>query len=271
MTADLVESIRKNQAILFVGAGVSKGLGLPSWKELIAKMGDDLDYDKDIFSTFGDYLALAEYYMLQSGSLGPLRSWMDRSWHKDESRIAESEVHKLIVELNFPIIYTTNYDRWLELAFQHYGKNYSKIINVGDIPNIESGKTQIIKFHGDFDDDSSLVLTESQYFERLNFESPLDIKLRSDSLGRTILFIGYSLTDVNIRYLLYKLNKLWECSGYHKFQPKSYLFSSRPNAIQEEVLRARNIEMIFSKIDDPGEALIAFLQDLSLQAFGRDK
>ena len=26
-------------------------------------------------------------------------------------------------------------------------------------------KTQIIKFHGDFDDDSSLVLTESSFFQ----------------------------------------------------------------------------------------------------------
>ena len=45
----------------------------------------------------------------------------------------------------------------------------------------------------DFSDDSSIVLTESSYFERLEFNSPLDIKLRSDMLGKTILYIGYSL------------------------------------------------------------------------------
>ena len=67
-------------------------------------------------------------------------------------------------------------------------------------------KTQIIKFHGDFDDDSSLVLTESSFFIALDFESPLDIKLRSDSLEKSLLFIGYSLSDINIRYMLYKLH-----------------------------------------------------------------
>jgi len=34
-------------------------------------------------------------------------------------------------------------------------------------------------------------------FDRLYFSSPLDIKLRTDALGRSILFIGYSLSDVN--------------------------------------------------------------------------
>lgn len=30
----------------------------------------------------------------------------------------------------------------------------------------------------------------------------LDIKLRSDMLGKTILYIGYSLEDINMRFLL---------------------------------------------------------------------
>lgn len=269
MTAELVEAIRNRNAVLFVGAGVSMGVGLPSWGQLVAKMGSDLGYDENVFKTFGDYPALAEFYHLRKGSLGPLRSWMDRTWHKDETKIEKSKVHQLIVDLAFPFIYTTNYDRYLELAFDLHKKEYSKIVSVGDMPNIKPSVTQIIKFHGDFDDDTSLIMTESHYYERLSLESPLDIKLRSDTLGRTILFIGYSLTDINIRYLLYKLNKLWRSSTLQKFQPKSYLFSAKPNVIQEDVLRARNIEMISSEIDDPGAALVSFMQDLAHQAFGK--
>ena len=40
--------------------------------------------------------------------------------------------------------------------------------------------THIVKFHGTFDDDASLVLTESSYFDRLEFESAIDIKLRAN-------------------------------------------------------------------------------------------
>jgi hypothetical protein len=52
------------------------------------------------------------------------------------------------------------------------------------------------------------VLTETDFLNRLSFDSPLDIKLHADALGRTVLFIGYSMTDPNIRLLLHsKLGK----------------------------------------------------------------
>ena len=252
--------------MLFVGAGVSMNLGLLSWKGLIAKMAEDLGFEASQFSTFGDYLALAEYYKIKTGSLGGLRSWMDRTWHSDAVNIGESDAHRLIVETDFPIIYTTNYDRWLEIAFDHYQRSYSKITNVTDLVRIREGATQIVKFHGDFDDDRSLVLDESSYFERLEFESPLDIKLRSDVLARSVLFIGYSLSDVSLRYLFYKLDKLWKLHGKYSVRPRSYIFVPRPNPVQEAVLDQWGISMISSDRADPKTALVEFLEDLKSKA-----
>ncbi len=131
-----------------------------------------------------------------------------------------------------------------------------------DLVNLDSASTQIVKFHGDFDDYKSIVLTESSYFERLDFEQPLDIKLRSDVLGKTILFIGYSLNDINIRFLLYKLNKIWINSNYQDCQPKSYIFLGTPNMVQQEVLEARGIKTIISESDNVKEGVIEFLKNL---------
>src|ERR1051325_10681320 len=198
MIDPLVQALRERQAILFVGAGVSKSLGLPTWSELIAEMAVQLDYDPSVFEAHGSgYLELAEYYKLKKTSLGPLRSWMDRKWHLDDSKVDASKTHQAILNLGFPIIYTTNYDTWLEIAFKRKSKSFVKIANVGDFTKIRDGLTQIVKLHGDFDDDESLVLTETSYFERLAFESPLDIKLRSDSIGKPILFMGYGFSDIN--------------------------------------------------------------------------
>jgi hypothetical protein len=74
-------------------------LGLPSWSELVREMANNLGYNPDIFSLFGDHLALAEYYKLEKGTIGPLRSWMDNAWHKNSIQIAKSEIHRLIVYL----------------------------------------------------------------------------------------------------------------------------------------------------------------------------
>lgn len=187
---------------------------------------------------------------------------MDRSWHSDDIKIEESEVHRLIYEIDFPIIYTTNYDRWIERTYSHYGKEYSKIVNVGDLVNLNANDTQIVKFHGDFDDDNSIVLTEASYFERLGFETPLDIKLRSDILGKSVLFIGYGLNDLNIRYLLFKLDKIWENSNQSFVRPSSYIFLTRPNPIQETILEKRGIKTITSLKDNHEEGTIDFLNDL---------
>jgi hypothetical protein len=258
----LVQAYRSKRLILFVGAGVSMTLGLPSWRQLVDHMARELGFDPDIYRTFGSDLTLAEFYRVTKGQIGPLRSWMDREWHSSSTDISRSRVHELIAKADFDLIYTTNYDRWLERALDHYRKPYSKIASVGDLSLIAKDKTQIVKFHGDFDDDTSIVLDETSYFERLEFESPLDIKFRSDVLGRSVLFIGYSLSDINIRYLFYRLANLWKKSSRGVPQPMSFVFSARPNAVQEAVLAQWNIKMISSQGDDPEKALIGLLEQL---------
>jgi hypothetical protein len=259
---DLVDAIRRKRAILFAGAGVSKNVGVPTTGEIVNEIARQLGYDPQEFGGMADRRTLAEFYLLTKGTLGPLRSWMDVTWHRQDVNVKDSEVHRLIVELAFPIIYTTNYDRWLERAFEAYGKEYIKITNVGDLLEAPEGVTQIVKFHGDFDDDESIILTETSFFERLSFESALDLKLQSDALGRPVLFIGYSLSDINIRYLLFKLERLWESSKLSQLRPKSYIFLSGPNPVQERVLRRRGLEPIISECATPGEGLAQFLSGL---------
>src|SRR5215217_8284807 len=127
-TDELVAAISRRKAILFVGAGASMSVGLPSWNLLAEHMAEELDVPADMLEGVS-YQTLAEYYRLRSGSIGPLRSWMDRHWHVSPEAIEASPLHRLIVELNFPIIYTTNYDRNLEAAFDLHGCPYDRIAN----------------------------------------------------------------------------------------------------------------------------------------------
>lgn len=258
---DLKQSIREKKVILFVGAGVSKNINLPLFSELIDEVANMLDYDPDVFKTLSNYQSLVEYYQIKKNGICNLNKYMNVQWHKQGTDVLDkTNIYKNIVELDFPIIYTTNYDNWLEKAFDYYQKNYVKVVGVKDFVNINNAITQIIKFHGDFEDDSSIVLTESSYFERLDFSSPLDIKLQSDMLGMSILFIGYSLEDVNMRFLLYKLSKIWE--KHKDIRPASYIFMTRPNEVEQIILETRGITSIVSNDDDPGSGLTTFLESL---------
>lgn len=261
MFEELRNSIREENVILFVGAGISATLGLPNWSQLISQISSELGYDDRLFKQYGDSLVLAEYYEINKGHIGELRSWMDSNWNISTEGIKESKIYEYITKLNCPIIYTTNYDHCLETAFEAWGKKYKRIVDVDDFVGIDSKTTQIVKFHGDTISDDSIVLTESSYFKRLDFESPLDIKLRSDMIGKSILFIGYSLSDINIRLLIYKLDQLWLKSNNGK-RPKSYVFLPTPNPVQESILQHRGIQTIIGNELDKTESIKSFLNEL---------
>lgn len=262
MFEELKKSLKNKETILFIGAGVPATIGLPTWSMLINHIARELGYDERLYKQYGDSLQLAEYYIVNKGHIGELRSWMDIHWKVDENAIRNSQIYKSITELNCPIIYTTNYDHSLEEAFRIWNKPFRKIIGIQDMVRVQPDETQIIKFHGDTVDDSSIVLTESSYFDRLNFESPLDIKLRSDMLGKSILFIGYSASDINIRFLIYKLNQLWKKSNKISERPKSYLFLSTPNPVQEKILENKGIHTIVGEDPDKTKSLEVFLKEL---------
>jgi hypothetical protein len=260
---ELARAVKERHAILFAGAGLSMNVGLPSWQEFIDRMGEELGLDTDnLLGPAVSYHTLAEYYRIKQGSIGALRSWMDRNWKVSDEKVRASKMHALIVELGFSIIYTTNYDRNIEAAFAAHRRDFVKVANARDIAKTREGVAQIVKFHGDFDDDDSLVITETDYFNRLAFDSPLDIKFRSDALGKTVLFIGYSMSDMNIRLLLHNLWRTWQTSGYAKDRPKSFVFMARPNPMQKAVLEQWGITALSGESDDPEEALTGFLTAL---------
>src|SRR4051794_23148920 len=263
----LANAVKRRHAILFVGAGVSMAVGLPSWRSLVDHLLKELDLGPDLIDGMNDgYQMLAEFYRLNQGGMGSLRSWLDRNWKVATDRVAESRLHKLIVELDFPTIYTTNYDRNLETAFDLHNKAYAKITNAKQMADAPDGVTHIVKYHGDFDDDASLVLTETDFLDRLSFESPLDIKFRADALARTILFIGYSMSDPNIRLLLHDIWRTWERSGHQGDRPQSFVFMPSSNPVQAAMLARWGITLLTPESGAcADEALTAFLADIQMR------
>lgn len=259
---ELSEKLTNGQLILFVGAGISRSFGLPSYSELIGDIGRDLGFDKELFESYGDYLTLAEYYNLESGGLGPLKEKLKIEWARKISDLKSSPVHKAIVELGCKLIYTTNFDHLLEHAHRAFNVRYRTIKGAKDMADLIVDRVQIVKFHGDLTQGSNLIFTESDYFHRLSFESPLDVKLKADMFGKSLLFIGYSMTDINIRYLLYKVQKAWEGEVKSHLRPKSFVFFDRPNMVQEGVLAARGIQAVVSNHADRTAGLVNFLEAL---------
>lgn len=264
-----VESVKQRRLLPFIGAGFSKNVdkSFPDWSEVIRSSGADLlDYDSDVLATQGDYLQIAEY-LDANGLLFELYNILSRGLDNERFDVSASRPHLLLPYLDTQSIFTTNWDSWIEKGFQHERMPHSKVVTHRDFvsPRIPAPRgvapspayaptlltkirtqhkqTAIVKFHGDFSNHQSIVFRESDYYNRLDFEHPLDIKLRSEIIGRSVLFIGYSFSDPNVRYIWHKLTKLMRSVDAGD-QIKSYFVTHLSNPLQIELFRRRHIETI---------------------------
>ena len=242
------ESIRENGTFIpFIGAGVSASLGIQDWSGLINHVADELGFNEKIFSELGDYLALAEYCELNE-KMDIVLAWMRKEWsdEKFKKKIGESEIYNALVSFNCKRIYTTNFDGFIETAYnQKKQESAVSVVSIDDFTKKENrGKTQVIKLHGDLED-AHLVFSESSYYDRLMNPSALDFKLQSDMLDKTFLFLGYSVSDINIRRIIYMLDNLWKGKSN---RPDSYIFLPKPNIVFSRILEQRNIHTILGEM-----------------------
>ncbi len=266
----LAQLIADKKVILFVGAGISASVGLPAWDKLIEQIGVKKGIDSDLFKGYGNFMMLAEYAD-DVGIYENVKETFDVEDNETiQTKLRDSQIYKKIYELDFPIIYTTNYDHLIEQYYAMQGEDKSVVVSkISDMEKINPQKTRIMKFHGDVKEEGAIVLSESQYFERMDFQNFMDIQLQADMLQYSILFIGYSLSDINIKLLLYLAQKRWknirteEDRGNIGERKHSYIFTTTPNYVQKSVFEKNGIISLSGNIADKEEGTLDFLKRLS--------
>ena len=247
LPTELIEMVRTRRVIPFLGAGFSAPLNLPDWDTLLSKIAseieDDLPYEEVKKFCNSDFLQIAEYYFIKSDrSIGPIRHVISRQLDPAADPLS-SGAHIELVNLGAPQIYTTNYDDLIERTFRLLHQPVEVIALPKHVATALGAKTQVIKYHGDLRHEATLVLTESSYYARLDFESPMDLKFRSDLLGRSVLFVGYSFRDINIRVIWFKLMRMMKDIRTED-RPTSYIVRFSPNAVLEKLYDEVGIKSI---------------------------
>ena len=262
----LAKLITEKKVMLFVGAGISASVKLPTWGRLIEQLGAKKGFDKDLFQCYGDNMLLAEYADLDGNVYEELKNNFDIQNNTELcERLGKSEIYQKIYELDFPVIYTTNYDHLIEEYYKQKGKReYTVIKNIEDMSRLKTGQTRIMKFHGDLEDEQSIVLSESQYFKRMDFQNFMDIQLQADMLQYKILFLGYSLSDINIKLLLYLARKRAHINEKSESQQEfnAYIFTATPNQVQKDVFAKNRIASLSGDMADKEKGTLEFLKQL---------
>ena len=91
----------------------------------------------------------------------------------------------------------------------------------------------------------------------------MDLKLRSDILGRAILFVGYSFRDPNIAYLFRTVNEKFSTLPHSFAGKRAYIVVTNPSDFELQLFQERKIEVIPTEDLDRTRAISNLLAELA--------
>jgi hypothetical protein len=215
---NLLRRIKNGRCTPFLGAGAAYGT-LPLGGAIAKKWREENHYpeqDEDNLARIAQYLAI-DY----GDSVVPKEKLVEE-WFSSGVRPNYSDnnqPHGVLASLPLPIYITTNYDNFMMEALQNrlrkprlelcrWNSSIYDYSSVFDDPNFAVDRDHPIVFHlhGHKDTVNSLVLTEDDYIDFLlqlskDREHLLPAPIQSALASTSLLFIGYSLADLNFRVI----------------------------------------------------------------------
>lgn len=200
----LLELVRKEDIILFAGAGMSMYAGYPSGVALAKTMYDNLtDDEKREMDITDDLPKLTnEIFYLKNGSKNYLFEILKREFQKEPT---STETHDLLARIpHFKTIITTNYDT----LFESTNKNLDVIRKSKDYPLADPKKQWLFKVHGDLSDTARIILTKTdydKYFSTSQEDTVFWNAIKDRLASHHVVFVGYSMEDPNTTAIIDKI------------------------------------------------------------------
>lgn len=196
-------ALDNREAALFIGAGLSNGVGFKTWPNLLREVAEELGLDVDKET---DLVGLAQFHVNEKKVRTRLNQLLIDEYSPD---VPLTENHKLIASLPVETVWTTNYDQLLERAFREAGKIYDAKVTTDNFSTTRRGKeVTIYKMHGDVTQPQDAVLTKEDYELYGVTREVFTNALKGDLIGKNFLFLGFSFTDPNIDYILSRIRVL---------------------------------------------------------------
>ena len=197
--SDIKQDSEHDKLALFIGSGVSRNSGMPSWESVVGEFAKDLGIEK--FTT-DDYLDIPEKYYNKFGRL---------EYNKKLSLLLNIsprniDIQKKLYDLNPSHIVTTNWDELIENASNEVeNSEYSVVSNDNELSKTDNSKL-IIKMHGSitniFNDENAIVMKYSDYLNYFKNFPLIDIYVKSIFSTKRVIFLGYSLSDKNVQDIM---------------------------------------------------------------------
>lgn len=195
----IIKASQNHSLSFFVGAGVSSLSGAPSWKQLIQKICEQINYPvKDNYSSDENLRMPQIFYHSIDKDDEQYYRFIEQNLIQEE--LSPNAVHKALLRLNPVSFITTNFDDLLETAAIQYCQSYISVACDNEVANI-NGDKYILKLHGDLKH-RNIVFKEEDYLNYSENFKLIETLLKSIFSTNTVVFIGYGLNDYNIKLAL---------------------------------------------------------------------
>ncbi|MBI4232493.1 SIR2 family protein [Candidatus Peregrinibacteria bacterium] len=280
----LIVATRERRLVPFVGSGFSKQAGAdkyPSWTELLltmlrdAKRRGEVDAitERHIKSMIhkGQHLMAAEALKSRMAT-DAFATLMEESFAPQN--VTPSHAHRTLLLLNPRMIVTTNYDRLIENTYAEIKRQAMTVITYDESAKAqrrlqddkERERTFLYKIHGDVEDISSLILSETDYRRLLYDSAGYNAVLGSVFIHFVVVFMGFSLSDPE---LLLTLGRMRHALKSQNTPDYVIVPDDNINAVQIERYREDfGVETILYVSDLIHSGIVRFLRKLHLKAFG---
>lgn len=202
---EAIEYALSGEALLFLGSGFSLGCkniigeGFPIGTILADKLYAELNETSD-----GDLITASEMFVEEKGQTKLVELLRNLFTVKELS-----QNHLDIAKVKWKNIYTTNYDDVLERIFVENDIKKVPVTCENNVFEYAKNKEIVVHINGyiDFLSEKSLQsafkLTDTSYLTQAFSDSQWSYAFRKDlKLAKTVIFIGYSMYDLDIRKIL---------------------------------------------------------------------
>lgn len=221
--------------VLFVGAGVSMRLGLPSWDGLALAVLNDLRESEHINFNYADLEQLRTLDAKQQLSIASIIA--EKNGHDLDIRqylIGKREgnsIYKAINDIGCPCV-TTNYDELLSPRYTKTMDGSSTPVDVNRVSDKEKFYAKLLKepgtvvhLHGSVG--GKMIITTSDYLQHYDHEK-VQTFLGELFSKKVVLFLGYGLEEAEILEHILRRGKVKQTSERKRFALQGFFRSQQP-------------------------------------------